>query len=95
MFVHCCATADHQYESFKRIPNLRGMNRVFQAPGPKPAIEAFSGQAVLMMAWMSEEQMTGLLDMALPNTRFLFNVGAQPLEEAKRTLERLKERMGR
>jgi len=95
MFVHCCATADHQYGSFTKIPNLRGMNRVFQAPGPKPAVEAFSGQTVLMMAWMTEAQIGDLLDMALPDTRYLFNMPAQPLEDAQRTYERLRERCPR
>jgi hypothetical protein len=95
LFVHCCATADHQYGSFKKIPNLRGMNRVFQAPGPRPAIEAFSGQAVLMVAWTGEQQAHEMLDMALPNTRFLFNLPYQPLDEAKRTYARLRERCPR
>lgn len=91
MFIHCCATADHQYGVFKKIPNLRGMNRVFQAPGPGPAVEAFSGQAVLMLAWMGEQDAARLLELARPDTRYLFNMPAQPLEEAKRTHERLRE----
>lgn len=95
LFMHCCATADHQYGSFKLIPNLRGLNRVFQAPGPKPAVEAFSGQTVLMMAWMGEPQIADLLDMARPDTRYLFNMPAQSLEDAQRTCERLRERCPR
>jgi len=91
LFVHCCATADHQYPSLGKIPNLRGLNRVFQEPGPRPAIEAFSGQTVLLVAWYSEETICEMLDMALPDTRFLFNMPAQPLDEAKRTYERLRE----
>ena len=91
LFVHCCATADHQYDSFRKVPNLRGLNRVFQAPGPQPAIEAFAGETVLMMAWVPENQVEEMLAMALPETRFLFNMGAQPLEDAKRTFERLRE----
>ena len=95
MFIHCCATADHQYESFKKVPNLRGMNRVFQAPGPQPAIEAFSGHAVLMQAWMGERDLHAMLDMALPDTRFLFNVPAHPPDEARRVYEGLRERCPR
>ncbi len=96
LFVHCCATADHQYGSFKKIPNLRGLNRVFQKPGPGPAIQAFSGprRAVLMVAWTVEEDVVRMLDMALPDTRFLFNMPGQPLDESKATLERLRERCG-
>ena len=74
IFVHCCATADHQYPMFNKVPNLRGINRVFQAAGPRPAIEAFSGRTVLVMGWADERGVCDLLDMALPDTRFLFNV---------------------
>ncbi|MCS7222701.1 MAG: uroporphyrinogen decarboxylase family protein [Anaerolineae bacterium] len=92
LFIHCCATADHQYGNFKKIPNLRGLNRVFQSPGPRPAIEAFSGQTVLIVAWTQEDKVLEMLDMALPDTRFLFNMPGQPLDEAKATLQRLRKR---
>ncbi|MHB8994397.1 MAG: uroporphyrinogen decarboxylase family protein [Armatimonadota bacterium] len=95
IFMHCCAAADHQYESFKKIPNLRSLNRVFQAPGPKPAVEAFAGQTVLAQAWMDPEDMLAMLDMAHEDSRFLFNVGPLPLDEAKRTYEALRERCPR
>ena len=95
IFVHCCATADHQYNSLKKLPNLRGLNRVFQEPGPRPAIEAFAGRAVLMQAWTTEEEIHKMLDMALPESRFLLNMPAQPLEEAKGTYERLRARCPR
>jgi len=95
IFVHCCATADHQYESFLKLPRLRGMNRVFQEPGPRPAIEAFSGRAVLMQAWMAEAGINAMLDMALPETRFLFDMPAQAIEDQKPVLERLRKRCPR
>jgi len=95
LFVHCCATADHQYGSFKKIPDLRGLNRVFQKPGPGPAIRAFSGQTVLMVAWTEEEKVFEMLDLALPGTRFLFNMPGRPLDEAKGALERLRARCAR
>jgi hypothetical protein len=95
LFMHCCANADHQYGNFKQIPNLRGLNRVFQHPGPRPAIEIFSGQTVLIVAWTEEDKVLEMLDMALPDTRFLFNMPGQPLEQTKRTLERLRERCSR
>ena len=95
MFMHSCAAADHQYGNFNRIPNLRGLNRVFQEPGARPAIEAFSGRTVLIMAWSDEQAINDILDMALPDTRFVFNMPAQPLDEAKATFERLRERCPR
>ncbi|MEI7902136.1 MAG: hypothetical protein WCK89_17925, partial [bacterium] len=62
LFVHCCATADHQYGGFRKIHHLRGLNRVFQSPGPRPAIQAFSGQTVLTTAPGSRaaEEIVGL-----------------------------------
>ncbi|MEN6644931.1 MAG: uroporphyrinogen decarboxylase family protein [Armatimonadia bacterium] len=95
LFMHCCATADYQYENFKKIPRLRGLNRVFQAPGPGPAIEAFEGQTVLVQAWMDEATIKAMVKQARPESRFLFNVPGQPLEEAKGTLERLRRVVGR
>jgi len=92
LFMHCCATADHQYGNFLRIPNLRGINRVFQAPGPRPAIEAFAGRAVLIMAGLDEQAIHDMLDMALPGTRFLFDLPAKPLYEQKAIYDRLRER---
>ena len=95
MFMHCCAAADHQYPSFRKIPNLRGLNRVFQAPGPQPAIDAFSGETVLMQAWLAEDHVRQFLSMARPNTRFLFNLSSMKAEDAKPVVERLRRVCGR
>ncbi|MHB0855979.1 MAG: uroporphyrinogen decarboxylase family protein [Anaerolineae bacterium] len=95
LFVHCCATADHQYSSLKKIPNLRGLNRVFQSAGPRPAIEAFSGRTVLMVAWTDEPDVHKLLDMVLPDTRLLINMQGMPLDEAKCCYDRLRARCPR
>lgn len=90
LFVHCCADADHQYGAMRRIPNLRGLNRVFTSP-PEDTIRAFSPGPVIIVAWTGLEGCLDLLDLSLPETRFLFNMPEEPLEGAKRTLERLRE----
>ena len=90
LFMHCCANADHQYANFLKIPNLRGLNRVFQAPGPRPAITTFSGRTVLVVAWTEEDAVKKMLDMAHPNTRFLFSMPRRPLEEQKPIYEQLR-----
>lgn len=96
MFMHCCANADLHYKSFTKIPKLRGLNRVFQyPPGPRPAIEAFSGTTVLAMAWLGEEGFQELLDLALPETRYLFNAFVPTLEQARPLLDRLRARCPR
>ena len=87
--MHCCATADHQYANF------RALQRLFQEPGARPAIETFSGDTVIVIAGYGEEAVHEMLDLALPDTRFLVNMPAQPLDDARRTYERLRERCPR
>jgi hypothetical protein len=96
LVVHCCATADHQYGNFKKIRRLRGFNRFFQKPGPLPAIQAFSGHCPLLVSQYSDEMTLGrLLDMALPDTRFLFTLPGMALEHAKRIHDFLRRRCPR
>ena len=76
---------------FLKIPNLRGLNRVFQEPGPAPAIEAFAGRTVLILGCDGVRRARELLDMAKPDTRFLFNVGAPTLDESKAVYEGVRE----
>ncbi len=93
LFMHCCAAADHQYENFKKIPNFRGLQRVYQAPGPLPAIKAFSGETVLIQVVSEEEEAHDFLAMAQPDTRYLFNFNSMSLDEAKKTMAGLRERL--
>ncbi len=91
MFIHCCAMADHQYDGFAKIPNLRGLNRVFQyPPGPGPVIEKFSDTTTFLQAWMTEEARDAMLDLAAPNSRFWFQMGADTIEAAKPMYEHLR-----
>ncbi len=91
MFLHCCAAADHQYANFARIPDLRGLNRVFQyPPGPGPALERFSGQSVFIQAWLNEQEAGAFLDQVRTDTRFFFELQPLPLEDAKPVVERLR-----
>jgi hypothetical protein len=95
IFVHCCATADYQYPSFASLPNLRGLNRVFTEPSPARAIDTFAGRTVLMQAWMEEDKLNEMLDLAQPGSRFLFNLPGRQLEEVKPIYERLRRRCPR
>lgn len=94
--VHCCATADHQYGNFKKIRRLRGFNRFFWKPGPLPAIQTFSGHCPLLVSQYADEENLGrLLDMALPETRYLFALGGMALEDARRINDFLRARCPR
>jgi len=85
--LHCCASADHQYPTLRKIPNLHGLNRVFQEPGPRPAVKAFAGHTVLVNGWQYEDSVNDCLDMAEPDSRFLFSMNGIGLDDAKRVLE--------
>ena len=95
LFMHCCAAADPHYGSFRRIPNLRGLNRVFQAPGAGPAIEAFAGRTVLVQAWSDDDFMARMLDLARPESRFLFNIDPGPEADVMARYELLRARCPR
>lgn len=91
MFMHCCAAADHQYDGLRQIPNLRGLNRVFQyPPGPRPAIEKLSDSTVFIQAWMAEPKLQEMFDLALPRTRFFIELSGATVEEAKPLYERIR-----
>jgi hypothetical protein len=91
MFLHCCAAADHQYANFARIPNLRGLNRVFQyPPGPGPALDRFSDSAVLIQAWLGEKEIDAFLVQSRPETRFFFELTPLSIEDAKPVVERVR-----
>jgi len=95
IFVQCCADADHQHASFRKLEGFRGMNRVFTT-GPESSIRDFSPEQVLMVAWADEAAFQRLLDLARPDTRYFFNVPAMATAEETRGLyERLRERCGR
>jgi hypothetical protein len=95
LFMHCCAFAAHQYDGFRKLPKLRALNRVFNdAGGPRQALLALPDQ-VFMVAWTAEEKIYEILEVAPPTTRFLFDMGPEPLEAAKATFERLRARCPR
>lgn len=97
LFMHCCANANHQYGAFAKIPNLRGLNRCFLDPGAQPlasAIPVFSGTTVFLQV-TCEADVYQYLDIAQPDTRYLFNVSASSLDDAKAIFARLRERCPR
>ncbi len=93
IFIHCCADAAHQYEGFKKIPDLRGLNLSHKF-GVDPFIEAFSGRCPLMFGYTPEAAMMEMLGKAKSDTRYLFNVNAPTPEAAKPLMERLRLKTG-
>ncbi|MGB9578374.1 MAG: hypothetical protein ACPL3S_03810, partial [Halothiobacillaceae bacterium] len=95
--MHCCATADHQFASFRRIPNFYAFNRV-APPGRGPegfdgALQQLGGPQgpVFVIGWATEEIVAHLLQAAPAGTRFIFQQQpVQDLAEGQRLLERMR-----
>ena len=87
IYIHCCAAADHQYEAFKKIPNLRGLNRNFQEPGALPCLRAFGDRTVHSIGWPQMDRVREFLDYDVPNVRYLFSYSASSMDDAKRAYE--------
>ena len=91
--MHCCAAAEHQFESFKKIPGFYAFNRVAAGQGYAPLLEHFGGEAapVHVLSWLADEEIEFLVRNAPAGTRFVFNLNGTTVEEAKRWLARMRE----
>lgn len=91
--MHCCATAEHQFKSFKKIPNFYAFNRVAATQGYMPILDNLAGNdgPVHVLAWVSENDIEQLILNAPDETRFIFTFLGATLEEAKPWLERMRE----
>jgi len=95
LFMHCCAAADRHYASFEKIPNFRGIHRIFQkppGPGPMPAFKQFAGKIVFLTASTEVEEHLG---MAQPGGRYMCSLNNMPLDEIRRWLDSLRVRYPR
>lgn len=87
--MHCCADAEHQFESFKQIPNFYAFNRVAGKRGWDPLLQHFSGpdSPVHVLGWVDAAQVRRFLSQAAAGTRFIFVYGAPDLDAAARWLD--------
>lgn len=90
--MHCCADAEHQFESFKKIPNFYAFNRVPGRRGWDPLLEHFDGpdSPVHALGWVDAAQVKRFVAQAHPATRFVFVHGAPDLDNAKQWLEQVR-----
>jgi len=88
--MHCCADAEHQFESFKKIPNWYGFNRVAAKQGFTPLIKHFSGQSgpVMVIGWMGDvEEIRELLSASPAAMKYIFQCNFETLEDARMWLQ--------
>jgi hypothetical protein len=90
--MHCCAGAEHQFRSFRKIPNLYAFNRVAASKGYGPILDPLGGPdgPVMVLGWISEDEITQLMAKARPGTRFIFNLLGEPLPAASSWLDRMR-----
>lgn len=90
--MHCCADAEHQFASFKKIPNFYGFNRVAGKQGYPALLDHFDGpdSPVHVLAWIEEVDIESLLSRANPQTRFIFCHYPETLDDARRWLDKFK-----
>lgn len=91
--MHCCADAEHQFESFKQIPNFYAFNRVPGRKGWAPLLEHFDGpdSPVHVLGWVDAAQVKRFREQAHPDTRFIFVYGAPNLDSAKQWVAQVRE----
>ena len=89
--MHCCAQAEHQFASFAKIPGFYGFNRCAARQGFEPILEYFHGKRspVHTLAWIDENSIKRLVQIAPPDTRFAFVLVGEEPDKAKGWLERL------
>ena len=92
--MHCCADAEHQFESFKKIPGFYGFNRVQAKRGFTPILDHLAGLQgpTHTIAWISDEQIVELVDKAPKDTRFVFVLTSDDFEGAKAWHEKMQQK---
>ena len=91
--MHCCASAEHQFKLFRRIPNFYAFNRVSAARGYEPILESLGGPEgpVHVLGWVTAEDTEMLIRKAPAGTRFIFNLLGASLEDARIWLDRMRQ----
>ncbi len=93
--MHCCAAADHQFESFKKIPHFYAFNRVpplgSGETGFDSAVLTLGGPTgpVFVLGWISVDVVEHVLRIAPEGTRFIFQQVVADVDEGKRNLDRM------
>ena len=90
--MHCCASAEHQFEAFTSIPGFYGFNRVPALQGLDSLFPMFGGPKgpVLVLAHQSLDTFEALMRTAPQGTRFLLDVTQPTPEESQRAVDRFR-----
>jgi hypothetical protein len=91
--MHCCADAEHQFQSFKRIPHFYAFNRVAARRGYSTILEPLGGTdgPVHVLGWVSAEETEVLMQHPPAGTRFIFNLLDASLDDSQHWLDRMRQ----
>ncbi len=93
--VHCCAHARHQWEGFRRLPNLRVLNLVQPPEIIREAYGFFADGILQYHSWCGEGPPWTWPEQHPPRSRVVMEVAAGSREEAMELSERLWAACGR
>jgi hypothetical protein len=90
--MHCCADAEHQFESFTKIPDFYAFNRVRARRGYLPILDhlAGPGSPAHVIDWIDDDAIASLLRQAPEGTRFIFQKTIDDVDEAKMWIEKMR-----
>lgn len=90
--MHCCADAEHQFPSFRKIPDFYAFNRVAAKRGYDPILHTLGGPGgpVFVLAWLDDATIERLVKSAPAGTRFIFSRAFEKADAAKAWLEQMR-----
>ena len=94
MGMHCCARADHQFNSFKKIPGFYAYNHVPTESGYETLLDNFAGPddpVHVLGYWdMDDEMVEKLIREGGPYMRFIISRDGMDAEGAKVWLDNMR-----
>jgi hypothetical protein len=93
--MHCCARADHQFRSFKKIPGFYAYNHVATQSGYGTLVEHFRDpgdpvHALFYGKGLGDDTVTRLVRNGKPHMRFIFTLDSADADGARAWLERMR-----
>ena len=87
--MHSCAHAKHQWENFKKIPNLKMLNFVQPYDVIMESIDFFTGVTAMYPQWSGSDSHETWFSQTNDDAHILLDFTAQNEEEAKRLTDKI------
>ncbi len=90
MGMHCCADARHQWDNFKKIPNLKLINFAHKPKYITKAYPYFASEVAQMHSWCGDGDPSTWVSQYPPNARVVLSTSASTKDEALRLSDALR-----